>query len=128
MVHNSTDPDEWWLAYYLNVGTDAFEGIAEVYCEECNATGEGVPVRGWRSASRKFVTDGGSGPNKHAGKSAAGQDAGGIRLPDGMLGTRSGGLKSVESVTGDRDAAEAAVNAARRLTDQLRARTAPARD
>lgn len=133
VVHNSTDPDEWWLAYYLKVGTDRFDGVAEIYCEDesnsaCQPTGEGVPVRGWRSASRKFVTDFGVGPNKHAGKSAASQDAGGIRLPDGMLGMAPGGLKSVESVAGDRNAAEAAVNAARRLTDQLRARAAPARD
>lgn len=133
VVHNSTDPDEWWLAYYLIVGTDRFEGVAEIYCEDesnsaCQPTGEGVPVRGWRSASRKFVTDGGAGPNKHAGKSAASQEAGGLQVPDGMLGTAPGGLKSVESVVGDRDTAEAAVNAARRLTDQLRARAASARD
>lgn len=123
VVHNSTDPDEWWLAYYLQVGIDAFEGIAEVYCEECNPTGEGVPVRGWRSASRKFVTDG-AGPAKQAVKSAAGGDAGGIRVPEGMVAAPRAGLKSVESLTGDRQAAADAVQAARRLTDGLRARAA----
>lgn len=123
VVHNSTDPDEWWLTYYLQVGTDAFEGIAEVYCEECEATGQGVPVRGWRSASRKFVTDG-VGPAKQAAKSAAGLDAGGIRVPEGLYAAPPAAFKSVESLTGDRKAAEEAVQAARRLTDELRARAA----
>ncbi len=112
VVHNSTDPDEWWLAYYLKVGTDEFDGIAEVYCEECEATGQGVPVRGWRSASRKFVTDNGTGPARQAAKSAPGMDAGGIRVPEGMFAAPLAGLKSVESLTGDRKAAEDAIRPA----------------
>lgn len=122
VVHNSTDPDEWWLAYYLDVGTDAFEGIAEVYCEECDPTGDGVPVRGWRSASRKFVTDGGSGPSQAGVKSSGHGDAGGIRVPEGFGGGSTAGLKSVSSLSGDPERAEAAVQAARRLTEELRLR------
>jgi hypothetical protein len=122
VVHNSTDPDEWWLAYYLDVGTDAFEGIAEVYCEDCTPTGDGVPVRGWRSASRKFVTDRGSGPSQGDVKAAGRGEAGGIQVPEGMLSGSTAGLKAVASMTGDRDTAAAAVRAAARLTDQLRRR------
>lgn len=127
VVHNSTDPDEWWLAYYLEVGTDRFEGIAEIYCEdetnsECQPTGEGVPVRGWRSASRKFVTDRGSGPSQGGVKSFGHGDAGGIRVPEGFGAGGTAGLKSVSSLTGDPERAEAAVQAARRLTQELNSR------
>lgn len=134
VVHNSTDPDEWWLAYYLEVGIDSFDGVAEVYCEddsdpECKPTGEGVPVRGWRSASRKYVVDGTGPHGKSApsGMAALPGDAGGaggIPVPDRMRVPAGKAAASVEKLSGDPVAAEAAVRAARRLTDQLRARTA----
>lgn len=121
VVHNSTDPDRWWMAYYLTVGINGVEGVAEVYCEdendsECGADGRGVPVRGWRSASRTFVQNGGTGPAKQAKGPGAGP--GGIPMPEKFV--ESAGSKSVADLTGDPAAAETAVAAARRLTDRLR--------
>lgn len=47
------DTDEFWLAYYVTVGTNGFEGIAEFYQE--NPTFSGYPVTGFRSKGRSAV-------------------------------------------------------------------------
>jgi hypothetical protein len=51
-----------YFAYFLDVGTDQFEGVLEIYNEnETPGDGPFYPVRGYRSASKTFVLTG-TGP------------------------------------------------------------------
>jgi len=58
------DTSTTFLAYYVTVGTYQFDGVLELCTGgQCGATGATyLPVRGFRSASRKFVQDG-TGPS-----------------------------------------------------------------
>lgn len=58
------DSSTSFFAYYVTVGTDQFDGVLEVCTSgNCGRTGARYyPVRGFRSASRKFVQDG-TGPS-----------------------------------------------------------------
>ncbi len=48
-----------YFAYFLDVGTDQFEGVLEIYSEnETPGDGPFYPVRGYRSASKTFVLTG----------------------------------------------------------------------
>ena len=62
------DPD-FFLAYYLTVGLDQFDGEAYIYPvgSSPNFDVDGFTVRGFRSASRTFV-ESGSGPSKNVEK------------------------------------------------------------
>lgn len=79
-----------YFAYYLDVGTDQFDGVLEIYNGgETPGNGPYYPVRGFRSASKSFVLTG-NGPSE-AGKSAAIADRSisqsilkGRALPDGL--------------------------------------------
>jgi hypothetical protein len=53
-----------YFAYFIKVGTSQFDGVVEIY-DENQRPGDGpfYPVRGFRSASRSFVTTG-TGPSK----------------------------------------------------------------
>lgn len=127
VVENSSKPEEKWLAYYVTVGTNGIDGIAEVYCDtevlgdDCGPTGQGVPARGWRSASRKFVQDG-SGPAKAGQAHPPPGGATGIPTPESWSPLREHpGGKSLEELTNNPALAERAREAARRLTERLRA-------
>ena len=58
------DASQSFFAYYVTVGTAQFDGVMEVCAPgQCgNSNARYYPVRGFRSASRKFVQDG-TGPS-----------------------------------------------------------------
>lgn len=52
-----------FFAYFLSTGLTQFDGVVSIYSPPANgASGPFYPVRGFRTASRKFVVDG-TGPN-----------------------------------------------------------------
>lgn len=106
VVHNSPNEDNWWLAQYLVLGTNSVEGFAEVYCRQCDPQGGQFPVRGFRTQSGAYVTEG-HGPSKALVDARPTAEAG-IRLP------AAGGTPAKVSVP------QSAVIAARRLTTRLR--------
>ena len=52
-----------WLAYYLDLGLDQFDGVAELYPKSTGHNNIFYPVRGFRTASRSFIETG-VGPSK----------------------------------------------------------------
>lgn len=56
------DSADYWLAYYLNVGTYQFDGVAELYPKASGNNNIFYPVRGFRTASRTFIETG-EGPS-----------------------------------------------------------------
>ena len=60
-----------YFAYFVNVGTYQFDGVLEIYNENQNpGDGPYYPVRGFRSASRAFVSTG-AGPSSADAKAAS---------------------------------------------------------
>lgn len=59
------DSEDFWLAYYLDLGLDQFDGVAELYSKDSGHNNVFYPVRGFRTASRSFVETG-VGPSKMA--------------------------------------------------------------
>ncbi len=57
------DSEDFWLAYYLDLGLDQFDGVAELYSKDFGHNNVFYPVRGFRTASRSFVETG-VGPSK----------------------------------------------------------------
>lgn len=57
------DSADYWLAYYLEVGLDQFDGVAELYGKNAGHNNIFYPVRGFRTASRSFLETG-VGPSK----------------------------------------------------------------
>jgi len=57
------DSEDFWLAYYLDVGLDQFDGVAELYGKDAGHNNVFYPVRGFRTASRSFIETG-VGPSK----------------------------------------------------------------
>jgi hypothetical protein len=60
-----SDDENYWLAYYLDIGLDQFDGVAERYRKDTGNNYIYYPVRGFRTASRSFVETG-VGPSKLA--------------------------------------------------------------
>ena len=60
-----SDDEDYWLKYYLKLGLDQFDGVAEIYPKGTNGNNIYYPVRGFRTASRSFVETG-VGPSKLA--------------------------------------------------------------
>ena len=52
------DSDNYWLAYYLDVGLNQFDGVAELYPKNGGHNNIFYPVRGFRTASRSFIETG----------------------------------------------------------------------
>jgi hypothetical protein len=65
------DSPGFFLAYFLDIGLNRLDGVAQVYRTDANPGGPEYPVRGFRSASRSFV-DTGVGPAKSGAGSASG--------------------------------------------------------
>lgn len=61
------DSKDYWLAYYLKLGLDQFDGVAQLYPKGSNPGNQNYPVRGFRTASRSFIETG-VGPSKRAEK------------------------------------------------------------
>jgi hypothetical protein len=59
------DSENFWLAYYLDLGLNQFDGVAELYPKNGGHNNIFYPVRGFRSASRSFIETG-VGPSKLA--------------------------------------------------------------
>jgi hypothetical protein len=59
------DSENFWLAYYLDLGLNQFDGEVALYPKGTEPTNVSYPVRGFRSASRSFVETG-VGPSKQA--------------------------------------------------------------
>ena len=59
------DSENFWLAYYLDLGLNQFDGVAELYPKSSGHNNVFYPVRGFRSASRSFIETG-VGPSKLA--------------------------------------------------------------
>ena len=59
------DERDFWLAYYLDLGLDQFDGVAEIYPKDTGHNNIFYPVRGFRTASRSFIETG-VGPSKMA--------------------------------------------------------------
>jgi len=57
------DSPDFWLAYYLDLGLNQFDGVAEIYPKNAGHNNIFYPVRGFRTASRSFI-DTGIGPSK----------------------------------------------------------------
>jgi len=106
VVHNSPNEDNWWLAFSVIMGTNSFQGAAAVYCRDGCDPNFDYPVRGFRTQSRTLVMKS-RGASKALADAGTGTDAG-IRLP--AAGKAAPGAA----------VPEAAVKAARRLTDRLR--------
>lgn len=87
LVDNDADT---FAAYFLTTGTDRFEGEVSVYFKDSTPR-VFYPVRGFRSASRSFVTEG-IGPSKQG---QAGQAARG--LPRSVDGDKSGSAKTLSA-------------------------------
>lgn len=110
------DSDDFWLAYYLSVGMNRFEGIAEFYRRDEEATREGYPVTGFRAAGRSAVQ------NAAAGKATADAAPGEAARDPALAGP---GPKSLESLLGAKSARSVPVaEAVRRLQGLLEARAA----
>ncbi len=60
-----SDDANYWLAYYLDVGINQFDGKAELYPKVGGHNNVFYPVRGFRTASRSFIETG-VGPSKSA--------------------------------------------------------------
>jgi len=69
------DSADYWLAYYLKVGTYQFDGVAELYPKDSGNNNIFYPVRGFRSASRTYVETGEGPSSVDNGKAAAGTQA-----------------------------------------------------
>lgn len=59
------DSEDFWLAYYLDLGLNQFDGVAEIYPKNAGHNNVFYPTRGFRTASRSFVETG-VGPSKKA--------------------------------------------------------------
>jgi hypothetical protein len=57
------DSEDFWLAYYLDLGLNQFDGVAELYPKATGRNNIYYPTRGFRSASRSFIETG-VGPSK----------------------------------------------------------------
>ncbi len=69
-----SDDADFWLAYYVDLGLNQFDGFAETYPKDGSHNNIFYPVRGFRTASRSFIETG-VGPAKLAksdGKKVAG--------------------------------------------------------
>lgn len=114
------DSEDFWLAYYVTVGTNRFEGIAELYRKGTDPTGRGHPVEGFRNQSRAFVQTG-RGPSKSAAPLGNG---GGLaaRVPAAALsGEGDAKLTDLVTLTKNAETAKAALAAARGLSRALAA-------
>lgn len=114
------DSDDYWLAYYVTVGTDRFEGIVELYEKGTDPTGQGYPVEGFRNQSRSFVQTG-TGPSKSITAPAAGS-VGGLarRMPAGASpGTGPVAISDLALKTKGAGGAQAVLAAARDLARKL---------
>jgi hypothetical protein len=60
-----SDSQEYWLAYYLEIGLNQFDGVAEYYPKDFGNNYIYYPVRGFKTASRSFIETG-VGPSKLA--------------------------------------------------------------
>ena len=60
-----SDDDNYWLAYYVDLGLNQFDGVAEIYPKNGGHNNIFYPVRGFRTASRSFIETG-VGPSKLA--------------------------------------------------------------
>ncbi len=65
------DSADYWLAYYLTVGTYQFDGVAELYPKASGNNNIFYPVRGFRTASRTFIETGEGPSSVDNGKTAA---------------------------------------------------------
>ncbi len=59
------DSPDFWLAYYVDLGLNQFDGVVELYPKSTGRNFVFHPVRGFRSASRSFIETG-VGPSKKA--------------------------------------------------------------
>ena len=59
------DSEDFWLAYYLDLGLNQFDGVAELYPKSSGHNNIFYPTRGFRTASRSFIETG-VGPSKLA--------------------------------------------------------------
>jgi len=59
------DSESFWLAYYLDLGLNQFDGVAELYPKNSGHNNVFYPTRGFRTASRSFIETG-VGPSKLA--------------------------------------------------------------
>jgi hypothetical protein len=59
------DSPDFWLAYYVDLGLDQFDGVAELYPKNNGHNDIFYPVRGFKTASRSFIETG-VGPSKMA--------------------------------------------------------------
>ncbi len=57
------DSPDYWLAYYVDLGLNQFDGLVEIYPKNTGNNNVFYPVRGFRSASRSFIETG-VGPSK----------------------------------------------------------------
>ncbi len=113
-----------YLAYFIEVGTDQFDGVVEVYDEdEHPGNGPYYPVRGFRSASRSFVQTG-TGPSEASDKA---RDTGAAASISALLTAQ--GKAMPEGLSAEQvkarfgfDPRESASDVAR-ITDHLRAKS-----
>ncbi len=65
------DSADYWLAYYLKVGTYQFDGVAELYRKDSGNNNIFYPVRGFRTASRTYIETGEGPSSVDNGKAAS---------------------------------------------------------
>lgn len=121
------DDDDHWLAYFVTVGTNRFEGIAELYEKDTEPRFEGSPVEGFRTESRTAVQKtGATSKSPGSGGAVAGLAA---SLPHGA--PAGGGPRAVAELIGPRGKSgglESVKTAVEQLTTLLEQRAAAARE